>query len=235
MKTKSIFFLLLILVFSCGSSKSSTGSERVSVDDFTSISASSGIQIYFTEGKSAAVELEAENDGNVYIKAQVINGHLSLSIDNKGKENLRNVKLIAHVSCKNLKKISLSGGSKFTATELSGKTKSLSASGGANIKIDKINLNTLNLSMSGGASGNFNRIEGDKISISSSGGSSIKANFSKAKDVKVSSSGGANITLTGGKVDKVSAIASGAAKINISSLKYGDASVNQSGLGKIVK
>lgn len=237
MKTKSIIFLVAILTLSCGSSKSNAynGGVKIPVSEFTSISASSGIEIYFTEGKSASVEVEKEYDGDTYVEAKVRNGKLTLSVDTKGKNHLRNLKLRVHVSCKNLEGLSLSGGVKFVTNKLNGDSKSISASGGANINIDRMKLNKLNLSTSGGASLDFGNIEGNSLKISSSGGSRIEANIAKAKDVRISSSGGARVILKGGTVDKVSASASGAATIDIRDLKYGDASTSQSGSGKVRK
>lgn len=237
MKTKSIFLLALILVFSCSSSKSSPGNSNGPVSEFTSISAQSGIDIRFTEGKAATVELEKEADGNIYIQAEVINGRLELSLKEEyrnRRNNFKNLKMVARVSCKNLEKVSLSGGARFVTDELKGNKKSFSGSGGSSFSVDRMKADQLNISMSGGASVNFSRIETNKADISTSGGSSVNVDFSKAGDIKASTSGGANIRLTG-KADMISASASGAASVDITGLSYGNSSTSQSGMGKIVK
>ena len=232
----SIFILsvLICCLFSCKSS-SQTGKGRQSVDTFTKIASSAGIDVYFTQENSHTVEIIADDDIYDKIEVKVENGTLVLKRkDGTSFPKRRNISIKAYVSAKELKSLAFSGGADFSAENLKCGKLSIAASGGSDVEINKLDASECSLAFSGGADCEIGRLEASKVSLAFSGGSDGEIYIVKAASVSASASGGADLTLKG-KVDNLSINVSGGADADIRELKCSNISSNKSGGGGIRK
>lgn len=206
MKFIGISILSIIVLFvSCGSSKTSHV-EKINLSAYSGIEVRSGIEVYFSYGKSHTAQIDSPEPINVYVEKGI------LKVNRKGKSNKR-VKV--YLTANNIESIALSGGSKFSTDELkNNRGISIAASGGSRYNIDEVRSETLN--------------------IASSGGSTSSLDIKSARAVSVAVSGGSNVVLTG-SVESLSVVSSGNANVDIVNLKYKDIQTNTSGRGRIQK
>lgn len=225
MKLRSILILSMILSFSCGSSKTAN-KEKIKLNSYATIVCSSGIEIYYSQGKSHTAEVDKSDNVEVSVKDG------SLILHRKGRHN---GKATVYLSSDRLDAVILSGGSKFSSKEIKNGNKfSVAASGGSNIEIETIGSDNCNVALSGGSSCTVKRVKSDKVNVATSGGSNTNITIDKSRNANVAASGGSDITI-GGKVDNISISASGNAGVDITSLKYDNININQSGKGRIRK
>ncbi|MDU1890996.1 MAG: DUF2807 domain-containing protein [Dysgonomonas sp.] len=233
MKTKSIFIVILIGLFSI-SALAQTAKEKRNVDQFSKISVSGGIKVVFTQGGNYGVELESDKENLGKVEVYTDNGTLILK--RKDKELFKkSTRVTAYVSGKALESISISGGANFKASNLNcDKEFSASSSGGADIEIDKFKANKCKISTSGGADCKIKQLNVDILKLSSSGGAKADINIVNAEETAVSSSGGASISLKG-KTKNVSISASGGAGVSVKGLTYETINSSKSGGGRVIK
>lgn len=225
MKLRSILILSMILSFSCGSGKTAH-KEKIALSPYTMIVCSSGIEIYYSQGKSNTAEIDKSDNVNVRVKDG------SLVLQRKGKHN---GKAIVYLSSDRLDAVILSGGSKFSSKEIKNGNKfSATTSGGSNIEIETVGSDNCNIALSGGSSCTIRKMKSDKINIATSGGSNANVAIDKSRNANIAASGGSSITI-GGRVDNISISATGNANIDIASLKYDNINTNQTGKGRIRK
>lgn len=225
MKLMSVLILSMILFISCGSSKTANR-EKIAVSPYSTIVSSSGIEVYYSQGKSHTADIDKYDNVNVNVK----DGSLILSRKGGRKGNAK-----VYLSASKLDAVILSGGSRFFSEELKNSDKiSITASGGANIDINKVKSDNCNVALSGGADCTIRQTKSEKINIAASGGSNTNIRIEKAKNANVAASGGSNITVSG-RVDNISVSASGSADVNVVNLKYDNINTNMSGRGSIRK
>jgi hypothetical protein len=209
---------LILLLSSCGSTKTANR-EKITVSPYQTIVCSSGgIEIYFSQGKAYTADLDKGDNINISVK----DGNLLLS--RKGKQN-GNVKV--YLSADKINGIVLSGGSRFFSDELkNGKNLSIAASGTSGIDIKKADMENCNVALSGKANCMIRQSKSDKITIATSGTSSADINIEKSKNANVAASGKSAVTVSG-KVGNISVDASENADINIVNLKYDNINTNK--------
>lgn len=174
------------------------------VGSFTSVSVSSGIDLFLTPGNEETVVVSAADEKyRDRIKTEVKDGHLKIYIEWKSNIqigwNSSKKALKAYVSFKTLKSISASGGSDVSI--VSGSVKN----------------NDLDINLSGGSDFNGS-IDVEQLKLNQSGGSDCDLRGS-ATSAKVSISGGSDLDAYGLSVTTCELTASGGsdARVNVSS------------------
>lgn len=236
--TTKIFILyaaiLSVFVGSCSSSAQVSKSKEQKVDNFTYISSSSGIDVYFTQGDKHTVKIEADEDILDKILIGVEGGCLKLSLK-KNNSFINNSTIKAYVTAKTLEGISVSGGANFYADNVkTNKDFSVAASGGADVEIVKLKTDDCKIAISGGSDCDISDLNTKYLEIAASGGSDASIKINDAEDIKVAARGGADVTLRG-KTKRISVSCSGGADADIRDLSYDKIDSSKSGGGSISK
>ena len=233
MKAKGIILFILSGLMCLGVSGQIV-KEKKSVDSFTKIVSSSGIDVKFTQSNKHSLEIETDADNMNKIEFSVKNGALELKRKNEVRFK-RNTKVVAYVSAQTLETVTFSGGSDFTTTELTNNNLfSVSASGGSDIHIGKLNVNECNLSLSGGSDCDIKELKGKQVTIKASGGSDADIHSNHVEGLIVEASGGSDLNLKG-KAKSVTINCSGGSDADITELTYETISSNKSGGSSIKK
>lgn len=188
------------------------------VGSFTSVSVSSGIDLYLTPGNEETVVVSASDEKyRDRIKTEVKDGHLKIYIEYKSNIqiswNSSKRKMKAYVSFKTLKGISASGGSDVSILNGSVKNSDLdiSLSGGSDLT-GSIEVNTLKLNQSGGSDCDL-RGSADEAKVTISGGSDLDAYGLSMNNCVLSASGGSDAKLN--VSTKLNATASGGCDVDV--------------------
>jgi len=225
---KRVFLVLMVIGLATVAFSQKT--ERRQVSGFTGIDASSVFDITVNKGNTESLTIEADNDVMPYVRSEVNNGVLHLSIDdaNKGK-NIKTLK--ATITMKDLTGVTLSGACKFTANDLFTPEKFKADCSG--VSGMKVNVNTGQLSIGVSGSGKITliaNVKGD-ADWNVSGVSSVKANM-KATKVTINSSGVGSIELIG-SASNLQIDASGTSKITADSFVVKTATIKSSGTSSV--
>jgi hypothetical protein len=214
-------------------SGSTVKESRPVAGDFRKISSTSGIAVYFSQGKTASIIVEAEPDIINEVKTEIKSGTLEIGF--KGTSIFRKIssKITVTVVAPALDEVNATGGSNFNTDELSGSSIDFNLSGGARGNIGEVKLSsTLKINVSGGAACLLKNAQTSDCEFNSSGGARIEVKLESAKNVKANSSGGARIKLEG-EARNVDANASGGASVDISAIKSENVNSNSSGGGRV--
>ena len=164
---------------------------------FSSISVSSGIDLYLTQGNEESAAVSAANAKQIdMIKTEVVNGTLKIYFDNKGESwKSDHKRLKAYVSFKTLEKLDVSSGSdvKVSGAINSDKLK-LDVSSGSQFD-GTINANELMADVSSGASIKITG-KADKLTVGASSGSDFKGYDFTTDFCTAKSSSGSVINVT---------------------------------------
>ncbi len=157
--------------------------------NFESIKVSQGITVYFTQGNSTEINVEADDNIIDLLITEVKNNELKIYFEkNVYRAKARNV----YITAKDISQIKTSSGAQVRSENtLQATILDLDASSGSLIKIH-VNAKEIRSQASSGAN---LKIEGKTamFSAKSSSGSSIKANGLKTTNANVKASSGANI------------------------------------------
>jgi len=233
MKTKNLILLLASLFCSLSLLAQTTTQQR-SVSSFNKIAASAGIDVTYTISNQQSVKVEAETEIIDRIETVVENGTLIIKMKKDKKKWTSRTKLHVYVSAPTLEEVSVSGGSDFTAQEITNQNDiKFSASGGADIEVNKVTANQVFVNVSGGGDIDIANLTAKQCNVNASGGgdAEIKLNVTSCNAI---ASGGADITLKG-KTQSINVNSSGGADVDISDLKYETINTNTSGAGKVKK
>ena len=185
-----------------------TSKEDRTVNSFTKVSLSGGIDLTIEQGNSKTISVEASENAIDNLVTEVKNGTLKIYFD----KNMRRVKK-AHVfiSVNNLEKISASGGSDI---ESKGKLKfdkfAIHSSGGSDIELE-LEVKHLDCHTSGGSDVDLDG-SAETLDLHASGGSDFNGFNFKVKEAIVSASGGSDSNVYASESIEVSA--SGASDVN---------------------
>ena len=167
--------------------------KKINIGEFDNVSVASGFELILTQDSVSSLSIETYENIQNYIIVDIEGKTLEIYRENginfSGRPNVK-----IHLSCKNLDRISSSGGGRinldngWNADELE-----VSLSGGGKV-FGKVQLGSLDLSMSGGSR---SEIEGvaEYLSISSSGGSDHKHFALESRKCRADMSGGASAEL----------------------------------------
>jgi len=224
MKTKGILYLAIAFILcSCGSSRS-VSTDRITVNSFSKIISSSGIDLYYSQSGSNYVEIE--KGANVAV--EVRDG--ALFFNRKGRERSS-----VYVYGNNVESVVLSGNSNFRSDKLKGgKPFNLVASGNSSIRVDKLDTGDCNIALSGNTSCDVKQLKAKKLNLATSGNGNSNINIDKTDNANIASSGNSHATISG-KAKNLSVSSSGGATINVTNLKYDNINTHQSGRGTIRK
>ncbi len=187
-------------------------------EPFTSITASSGIDVYLTQGDETKVEVEANKNSLHRIITEVKDETLHIYVNGKFKWSSKDTKKV-YVTAPAFKKINASGGADIRSTGsiheenlkvissggadvyLTSQSQfiKLICSGGADISI-KGNTDTLDAVCSGGSDIDANKLIAKYADVNASGGSDIEVNVSE--ELKANASGGGDVNYTGSPKSK---------------------------------
>ncbi len=228
-----LFFLLTAFNFQSSAQTiiNDKNAEVRSINAFTGIKVSGGIDVYLSQSNEYALAVSASDEKyNADIKTEVRNGILNISYNGNSFRLNSNRKLRAYVSFKTLESLEGSGASNFI---ISGTFKAYSIkielSGASEIK-GSLHFDNLLLNMGGASVVKING-SGKNIKINASGASDIKnydlvvdnciAELSGASDVKITinkslsaKASGASLLYYKGNPEKTDTNASGASNIS---------------------
>lgn len=195
-----------------------------SVGSFTGVKASSGIDIYLSQGDKVSVVVEADENLHEYIETEVKGNVLEVYTDANIREAERKR---VYVTVKELKYIaSSSAGDVIGETPIKSDDLELSASSAGDIKLE---VYAKNISADGSSSGDITLSgETDKLNVEMSSAGDLNAFNLKTRqaDVSVSSAGDADVYVT----EKIIARASSAGDISYKGdPKYVDAHSSSAG------
>ena len=178
---------------------------------FNAIKVSGGIDLYLSQSNEQAIAISASEDKyKEGIKTVVENGTLRIYYDGDKGFNMRNKKMRAYVSFKDLEKLEASGACDVRVSgELIATALEMQLSGASDFK-GKIKVSSLNLQLSGASDVN---IDGTAtvVNIESSGASDVKG-FDLISDIcTAKASGASDVNITVNK--ELNAHASGASDI----------------------
>jgi len=209
---KSSIATLLIIGASIGYVNAQS-SRNVSIKNFKSISVSSGIDLYLTQGTTETATIKGDGD---LIKDVIIEQNGS-NINVKYKDGVnwgrmfKNQSIKVYVNYKTLNGLAASGGSDvYTVNTLKTDVLDVKASGGADVKLT-LACKDLTIAISGGSDADL-KGSGENMQIAASGGSDVNAFGYIVNYAKVTISGGsdANIYVNKG----LEAGASGGSDVN---------------------
>lgn len=165
------------------------------VSGFTALSASSGIDVYLTQGNSEKLTFDVKGVDEDRVMSKIERGTLKLYIERKGFSGWnmgRNTYVKAYVTFKQLTSLQASGGADvFGQGALSFNDLNVDASGGSDVKLT-LKAHNLNVEASGGADA---IIQGSAqtLNASGSGGADLDARKLTVDVCRASSSGGSNV------------------------------------------
>lgn len=216
MRIKSIVALLILLLAFCSCSSAQVKGKH-NVGQFEKIAVSSGIDVYFTQGKTCSVEIKATHSEDIdKVEVKVENRALSLS-KKKGANFNKRARVSAYVSAPNLSDIAISGGSDFHASSIENKRINIAVSGGADLDITRLKSSDCNIAVSGGADCDIKQLEAEAVKLAVSGGADADIKLNNAGKVMVAASGGADVDLEG-KARELIVASSGAADVDYKKL-----------------
>jgi hypothetical protein len=227
MKRVVVFLLILVLMPVIAFGRKI---ETRPVPGFTGINASGVYDITVTKGNTESLTIEAEDEVIQYVRSEVRDGVLHLSLNNRNK--LNNIKTLkASIVMRNLDHVTLSGACKLTANDLFTPDKFKAGCSGAST-ID-VNINTGQLNMEASGASNIRMIAnvtGDTY-LNLSGASKVRGEL-KSGNVKFNISGVGSIELTGSTTD-VKIDTSGTSKIMAENFAVKTATIQSSGASNI--
>jgi hypothetical protein len=169
--------------------KVKTKKETRDVGTFSSISVSSGIDVYLTQGDKTSVVVVANKDYMDNIVTEVENDKLVIRINRS--ITLRNRSISVYVTTPDINQISASGGADvYGETTLKSERIKLSGSGGADFRLT-VDAKELVCNVSGGSDIYVTGNAYD-ASFHASGGADINAYDLKTKNANVNTSGGSD-------------------------------------------
>jgi len=176
-------------------------SKNVAVKSFNSVTVSSGIDLYLTQGNSESLTLKASSDllENVVIEQKGSNLTIKMKEGIHWGSMFKNQSIKAYLNFKTLAALTASGGSDvFSQGQIKAGKFALRSSGGSDVKLNLI-CTDIELQTSGGSDVALTG-KAENMILQTSGGSDVDAYGFVVEYAKVSASGGsdANINVTKG-------------------------------------
>lgn len=153
---KKITFLLtlmLVMLTACASSRqtnktvAATEQETLLLPDFSAISNSTSVTIYYKVGSRQ--DVRAENFDRKLYDVKVVNGTLNIKKLKNNKKSSRDVGLTLYITLPDLKAIDNSGMMKFITSQVKASKLELNNLGVADFMLDEVNCQSFNLDNSG--------------------------------------------------------------------------------------
>jgi hypothetical protein len=165
--------------------------DKRDIDGFDSIEVSGVFQIEFVSGKDFSVEVQTDDNLVQFVRTDVDDGTLKLSLDKKISPRSD---LIVRITAPNVKKIESSGVSKITASGIKNDSLAIESSGASKISASGETAK-LTVVVSGAGSVNAEDLKAVDADVKASGACKISVNASGS--LKTDASGASHITYTG--------------------------------------
>ena len=159
--------------------------------DFSSIDVSSVFQVEVIAQRDFHVEVEADDNLLQYIRTDVSNGELRISLDKKVKTGNP---LRVRVGMPNVERLEASGASKVNITNVKNSELAIDTSGASKIEVSGETSN-LTIDVSGATQVNASDLRAVNADVDASGASRVNVNVSG--ELKSEASGASNINYTG--------------------------------------
>ncbi|WP_443945926.1 head GIN domain-containing protein [Pedobacter sp. AW1-32] len=194
---KKTFHAIILLMLTIGVlSVSAQSSKNFTVKSFNTISVSSGIDLYLTQGSSESVNIktDAETMASVVVEQEGQSIRIKFKDGFSWSRAFKNRSIKAYVNVKSLSGLNASGGSDvYGQNPIKTDKLTINSSGGSDLKLDLI-CGDLSISSSGGSDLDLSgRVQ--NLVIHSSGGSDVDAFNLVAQYAKVESSGGSDVNV----------------------------------------
>lgn len=164
--------------------------KNVPVKPFENVSVSHGFELIVTQDSIESLSIETYENIHQYIVVEVVDNTLEIRPE-EGINFAGDPKVKIHLSCKDLNKLSSSGGGRLNLNNgWTGDELSISLSGGGKV-FGKVVLQSLELDMSGGSESDIEGVA-EYLNIGSSGGSVHKHFSLLTKKCRLDMSGGAS-------------------------------------------
>jgi len=194
-KFRNLFLVLLLtgITFSAEAVREKTKTQTRDVAPFNSISVSSGIDLYLTQGHSEEVVVEADPDIIDEIITKVENGTLKIYIKQRTNWHMEwNQVRKVHVTFDDLTNLDASAGSDvYSKNAFNLKDISIDCSSGSDVKIENLTAEAVSIRTSSGSdatvSGKTTTLKAD-----SSSGSDLNCGNLVSRDCEVSASSGSD-------------------------------------------
>jgi hypothetical protein len=196
---KKVSFLLsalLICFLFLGASAQKHVTTTRPASGFTAVNISGGIDLYITQGTAVSVKIDAAEDIQKYIKAEVHNGTLEIYLESNNlfKWIRTNNNMKAYVTAPTLTKLNASGGSDvYSQNVWKINELSMTATGGSDIKFEAVG-GKMDCKATGGSDLTLRGKVAD-LTLNASGGSDVNAKDLEAVNVIVSASGGSDVSV----------------------------------------
>ncbi|MDT0559118.1 head GIN domain-containing protein [Ichthyenterobacterium sp. W332] len=169
--------------------------ERSVEGSFNAIQASSGIDLYLTQGNSTSVIVEADENLHDIIITEVENNTLKVYLDENVKRSKSQKVMLTFKDVSSIK--STSGSDVYSTNTIKTKTLNLKSTSGSDLELS-VNAETIDCKST---SGSDMKLSGtvDYLIAEATSGSDIKAGDLKAMSSKVKATSGADITVNTSK------------------------------------
>ena len=221
-KTTAILFIAISAL-----SAKAQETKNVAVKNISSITVSSGIDLYLTQGntESVSIKSDAETLKDIVVEQSGNNLTIKLKDGVNWGGMFKNRIIKAYVNYKNLNAVAASGGSDlYTQNQMKADKLAVRASGGSDVKMNLV-CNDLSIASSGGSDVEL-KGKAENMTLQASGGSDVDAYEFITQYAKVTASGGsdANVYVAKG----LEASASGGSDVHYK----GDAAVKKTSSSK---
>ena len=172
------------------------GSGRMAVDvrdvrDFESIDVSSVFQVEVVAQGDFHVEVEADDNLLQYVRTEVSNGELQISLDKSVKASNP---LRVRITAPNIERLEASGASKVNITDLKNSEFVVDASGASKIQVSG---ETAGLTVDVSGASHVNAVDLNAVNATVDASGASKVNISVSGELRSEASGASNISYTG--------------------------------------
>jgi hypothetical protein len=208
----ALFLSIIVFIAAAQKTVNDPNAELRSVGSFHALHLSDAFEVILTQGNEERVAVSANDQKLVpYITTEVVNGILKIGFKSEKNLWMKNRKLKAYISVKNLDEIKAGGASDINIDgTLSVPKLKLSFSGASDLSGKLMVNSTLDADLSGASDLNIDGSAGE-LNIDASGASNVKAYGFTVRSCSVKASGACNVRINVEK--ELSAHLSGASNV----------------------
>jgi len=172
--------------------------EAQEVSGFNQVDVCCGMELYFTQGDSEALRIQADDNFMEEIETRVVNGKLEIAYQEDTNVFFRPSQPVRlYLSAVELHAVSVSGGGLFETKSLTSSKFRLDLSGGSDAVVGDFEVDDLHINISGGGNIIAAAIQTDAVGIELSGSSDAEIEALTAKTLTLESSGGGDTSVAG--------------------------------------
>ncbi len=219
---KQILSLGLIVALACTScfrQSSSAKSHNIAKKDiaisetFTAISSESIVDVYYTDGASVAIQVEAPQNCIDKLKIDVVDGTLKINYDAPMFSH-DDVDIKVYVTAPDVNSFVASQSSEIEVrVPLSAPTLSAAATGSSEIKFWGINCDNADIAAAGSSNIEFGNVVCKNMTITCAGDAEVKSNSTDCSSLYITTSGSSEVDIKGAHLDMLGCTAAGSSEI----------------------